>query len=460
MPFDRWAHVIAMRVRSLFRGAALDRDLDEELESHLERLIEDNVTRGMSPESARRAALIAMGGLQQRREECRERRRVHLVDELVQDARYAARSLRQSPTFTLAAIATLTLGIGASVAMFAVVNGVLLRPLPFPDHDRLFLVAMSPRNPFVTEPSLSDHNYVALRSHNTTFASLATFSTFDGSLAGAAEPVLVKAGSVTSEFFAVLGVAPALGRTFTDDEARSGAEPTVVLSEPLWRVHFSADPSVDRPRRDAERRPQGRDRGHASGIRVSEPGRGLGAADRAAVPGQLADVSGDRPAEAGDHHRAGARAVRRHQPSAAAAAACRRCDVDRWSAAAQGDAGWPRAPAVDDFLGRGDLRAADCLRERGPPAARAGLAPPARNRRTGRARRHPGAADPATAHREHPARARRRRRRRARRPLDRPRAARARAPGAHPAAGDDSARRLGRRLRDGRVARHRAWPSA
>jgi putative ABC transport system permease protein len=244
MPFDRWAHVFAMRVRSLFRGAALDQELDEELQSHLEQLIDANLTRGLSPESARRAALIAMGGLQQRKEECRERRRVHLVDELVQDARYAARSLRQSPTFTLAAIATITLGIGASVAMFAVVNGVLLRPLPFPDHDRLFLVAMSQRNPFVTEPVLSDHNYVALQSHNTMFASLATFSTFDGSLSGAAEPVLVKAGSVTSEFFAVLGVAPTLGRTFTEADALSGAEQTLVLSEPLWRVHFSADPSV------------------------------------------------------------------------------------------------------------------------------------------------------------------------------------------------------------------------
>lgn len=198
----------------------------------------------MSPAAARRAALVAMGGMQQRKEECRERRRVHVVDEWVKDARYAARSLSQSPTFTLAAILTLTLGIGASVAMFAVVNGVLLRPLPLPDPDRLFLVAMSPRNPFVTEPVLSDHNYLALRSHGTLFDSLATFSTFDGSLAGAGDAVLVKAGSVTSEFFVVLGVGAALGRTFTDADAQTGAEQTVVLSEPLWRVHFSGDPSA------------------------------------------------------------------------------------------------------------------------------------------------------------------------------------------------------------------------
>jgi putative ABC transport system permease protein len=244
MPFDRWAHVIAMRARSLFRGAALDRELDEELQGHLDHLIEANLARGMSPHLARRAALVAMGGVQQRKEECRERRRVHLVDEWIQDTRYAARSLRQSPTFTLAALATLTLGIGASVAMFAVVNGVLLRPLPLPDPDRLFLVAMSPRNPFVTEPMVADHNYVALRSHDTLFSSLATFSSFDGSLAGAGDAVLVKAGRVTSEFFDVLGVAAALGRTFTDDDARSGAEQTVVLSEPLWRVHFGGDASV------------------------------------------------------------------------------------------------------------------------------------------------------------------------------------------------------------------------
>src|ERR1700752_3242699 len=149
MPFDRWLHVTRMRFRALARGGARDRELDEELQSHLAHLVDANIGRGMSPEAARRAALVAMGGLQLRREECRERRRVHLAAECVQDVRYAARSLRQAPTFTFAALATLTLGMGASVAMFAVVNGVLLRPLPLPEPDRLFLVAMSPKNAFV-----------------------------------------------------------------------------------------------------------------------------------------------------------------------------------------------------------------------------------------------------------------------------------------------------------------------
>ena len=206
MPFERWLHVITMRVRSLFRSRALDDDLDEELQWHVEHLIEANLERGMSPEAARRAALVAMGGVQQRKEECREFRGTRLIDECAQDVRYAVRSLSHARAFTLAAIGTLTLGIGASVAVFAVVNGVLLRPLPFPQPDRLHLVAMSPRNLFVTAPALSDHNYVALHGRDQTFTNLATFSTSDVGLVGAGDPVVIKAGSVTTEFFDVLGV--------------------------------------------------------------------------------------------------------------------------------------------------------------------------------------------------------------------------------------------------------------
>jgi predicted permease len=233
-----------MRVRSLFRSRALDDDLDEELQWHVEHLIEANLERGMSPEAARRAALVAMGGVQQRKEECREFRRTRLIDDCAQDVRYAVRSLSHARAFTLAAIATLTLGIGASVAVFAVVNGVLLRPLPFPQPDRLYLVAMSPRNPFVTAPALSDHNYVALRDRDQTFTNLATFSTSDVGLVGAGDPVVIKAGSVTTEFFNVLGVPAAYGRTFNADDGKTGVEQTVVLSNALWNERYGGDMSV------------------------------------------------------------------------------------------------------------------------------------------------------------------------------------------------------------------------
>jgi hypothetical protein len=185
-----------------------------------------------------------MGGVQQRKEECRESRGIRLIDEGAQDLRYTIRSLSHARAFALAAIATLTLGIGASVAVFAVVNGVLLRPLPFPQPDRLYLVANSPVNPFISAPALSDHDYVAFRERDRAFANLATFSMSDGSLVGAGDPVVIKAASVTTEFFDVLGVPAAIGRTFTTDDGKTGVEQTVVLSNALWKERYGGDRSV------------------------------------------------------------------------------------------------------------------------------------------------------------------------------------------------------------------------
>lgn len=235
---------ISARMRALFRRTALDSELDEELQFHLDNLIDENLRRGLPPREARRQALLAMGGMAQRKEECRDTRGVRLLEDFVQDLQYAARTLRHSPAFTVAAIATLTLGIGTTVAMFTVVNGVLLRPLPFPQPDRLFLLALSPRGFFMSQPGMADVTYLQFRERDRTFQHLAAFSSYKGNLTGAGEPAVLQVSGVTTEFFDVLGVRPALGRTFLPADGADGGEKTIVLSDELWRTRFASDAAI------------------------------------------------------------------------------------------------------------------------------------------------------------------------------------------------------------------------
>jgi putative ABC transport system permease protein len=240
----RWLARLAARFRALFRGRALDSELDEELRFHVEHLIADGVARGLTPDAARREALVAMGGIEQRKEECRDTRGVRLIEDYLQDIRYAARTLRSAPAFAVTAIATLTLGIGTTVAMFSVVNGVLVRPLPFPQPDRLFLVALSPKNFFMAQPGMADVTYLQFRERDQTFQHLAAFTAYKGNLTGAGDPVVLKVGDVTTEFFDALGVGPALGRTFLPADGGQGREPAIVISDQLWRGRFGSDPQI------------------------------------------------------------------------------------------------------------------------------------------------------------------------------------------------------------------------
>src|SRR5579871_6120853 len=137
MPFQRWLDIARLRLRSLFRRGLVDDEMNRELQFHLDQEIENNVRLGLPPSEARSAALHRLGGIAQIQEECRDMRRTSYVDSSMADLRYAARTLRKAPAFTLTAIATLALGIGANTAIFQLLDAVRLRSLPVPEPHRL-----------------------------------------------------------------------------------------------------------------------------------------------------------------------------------------------------------------------------------------------------------------------------------------------------------------------------------
>ncbi len=242
---SRWFDQLRMRTRSLLAGRRVEQELDEELQYHLERQMEESLRGGLTPEEARYAALRALGPITQNKEKCREMRRVNWIEDLVQDLRCGLRGLRKNPAFTLVAVLALALGIGANTAMFSVAYGMLFRPLPYADADRVAVVYMNyfPRDFVFGTMCLRD--YQVWKDNNHAFEEPSLFQGLRMDIDGTeGVPEQVQGASVTAGFFTALRVQPLFGRTFTAGEDRPAAPALAVLSETLWRRRFGATAAV------------------------------------------------------------------------------------------------------------------------------------------------------------------------------------------------------------------------
>jgi predicted permease len=238
---------LAFRLRALFRRHQVEADLDEELRAHLAAQAEKHVRGGARPEEARRRAQIEFGGLDQVKEACRSARGVSVVETLMQDARYGLRTLRKSPGFTAIAVLTLALGIGASSAVFSVVEAILLKPLPYPDAARIVMPWRVPPIGALFGSSKSpwtERDFPPFLRFARAFQDLGAFKSDAFNLVGTGEPALVDGVRVSAGFFPALGVSPALGRAFTADEDQPGHGQEVILGHALWRDRFGGDSGI------------------------------------------------------------------------------------------------------------------------------------------------------------------------------------------------------------------------
>jgi len=222
-----------LRVRSIFRKNRVEQELADEVRFHLERLVEQNIGRGMTPDLARGAALRDLGGLEQIKEECREMRRVSFIENVIRDLRYGLRMLAKSPGFTVVAVATLGVGIGANTAMFSIIHAALIRPLPYRDPAQLTFGGAP--NPMASAPDYYDY-----REQADCFAGFSAILAMapKTTVTGGAEPERVALTYVAFDFFRTLGVAPAAGRAFTHEEGQAGAPYVIVVGERFAQRRF------------------------------------------------------------------------------------------------------------------------------------------------------------------------------------------------------------------------------
>ncbi len=243
---------IRLRLRSLLARPRIERELDDELRFHLDQLIEEELAGGVPPGEARGSALQKMGSISQFQEECRDMRRVNLIDDFTKDFRYAGRSLRRSPGFAALAVLLMALGIGANTAVFSVVNAVLLRPLAYRDPDRIVMLS-SARTDAPAGAHRTAHDQIGPVSgpdfwdwhdRSSSFDAMAWYRTREAAVMRSSTAEYAQVTTVSAEFFSVFAVEPVVGRFPAAEEIEQGSTGTLMISHDYWQGHFGAAPRV------------------------------------------------------------------------------------------------------------------------------------------------------------------------------------------------------------------------
>ncbi|MFL6352247.1 MAG: ADOP family duplicated permease [Bryobacteraceae bacterium] len=237
-------HKIASILRFLLRREKRERELDTELRFHIERQVEQNLRRGMLPEQARLAALRTVGGVEQIKEECRDARLGRAIETTLQDIRYGLRILLKNPGFSCAAVITLALGIGVNTAIFSVVYGVLLRPLPYQHGGQLVVLHQQATRAHLADIPFSTQEIFDYRDHNHTLDAVVEHHTMSFLLLGKDTAERVQTAVVSANFFDVLGVKPLLGRTFVASDEAHNADAVLVLSYKYWQTRYGGNPNI------------------------------------------------------------------------------------------------------------------------------------------------------------------------------------------------------------------------
>jgi predicted permease len=231
-------------LQATLRRSRLENDMRDELHFHIEAYAADLVRNGVSHQEAMRRANLEFGAAERVKEECREARGVHVLETLLRDIRYGLRALRKSPGFTAVAVLTLALGIGANSAIFSVINGILLKPLPYPHPEELIDLHLTAPGVNFPDADPAPFLYFTYREQGRSFQSVGLYRWNTQSVTGLTEPEEAQCLNVTAEVLPILGVQPALGRWFSENDAAPGSPQTAILTYVWWQAHFGADHSV------------------------------------------------------------------------------------------------------------------------------------------------------------------------------------------------------------------------